>query len=203
MTANGHRHNQRSDAELLRRVGMQDAEAFRQLYMEYFGRLGRFLTRVTTKPQLIEEIINDTMFVVWKRAADFRGDSRPSTWVFGIAYRVALKAVARERRPALSPVDPEHVEAGIHEAQVDELLGRAELDDWLRTALGCLSAEHRLAVELAYFMGMSCDEIAEVMDCPAGTVKTRIFHARRHLKGILQKLAAPAGDRARAPGGPR
>ena len=188
MTAAGRKAGQVDDAELLRRVGQRDRAAFHQLYMDYFGRLGRFLTRVTRRPEVIEEVINDTMLAVWNQAAGFRGDSRPSTWIFGIAYRVALKAVQRGAQPLHGPPDPGlDMDAG----ELEGLLGRAELDDWLQRGLGCLSAEHRLAVELAYFMGMSCDEIAAITGCPAGTVKTRIFHARLHLKRVLQQLAAP------------
>ena len=185
-----------SDAELLRRVAGRDREALHSLYLAYFGRLGRFLTRVTTRPEVIEEIINDTMLAVWNQAGRFRGDSRPSTWIFGIAYRLALKAMRRSRQSLHAPIEdlPEGTLAEVDEA-LGDLLERAEVDDWLGRALERLSPEHRLAVELAYFMGLSCREIAEVADCPEGTVKTRMFYARRYLAGILEELAEPATGR--------
>ena len=190
MAADEHRLGAHDEAELLRRVAQCDRAAFHRLYLEYFGRLGRFLTRVTRQPEVIEEVINDTMLAVWNQAGQFRGDSRPSTWIFGIAYRVALKAV---RRDTPFPTDPsmtdEIEDAGI----ADGLLRHAEIDDWLQQGLGQLSAEHRMAIELAYYMGMSCDEIATITDCPVGTVKTRIFHARLHLRRILNLLASPKG----------
>lgn len=185
-----------SDAELLRRIAGRDREALHGLYLEYFGRLGRFLTRVTTRPEVIEEIVNDTMLAVWNQAGQFRGDSRPSTWIFGIAYRLALKAMRRSKRALHAPIEQVPEENLVDdEATLGDLLERAETDDWLAQALEQLSAEHRLAIELAYFMGMSCEEISEVAGCPQGTVKTRIFYARRYLGRILRELAEPAGGR--------
>ena len=176
-----------SELDLLRRVSAGDREALRQLYLKYFPRLSRFLVRVIDQPSMVEELINDTMLVVWQRAGEFRGDSRPSTWILGIAYRRALKALKRGTQLAMS----DETRAYEEPMDLDPLLTSAEADDWLSQALQRLSAEHRLTVELAYFMGLSCDEIAEVTDCPAGTVKTRLFYARRHLRELLAALAAP------------
>lgn len=190
MTGEG-RDSAQEDLGLLQRVSAGDREALRQLYQKYFARLSRFLSRVTDQRSVIEELINDTMLVVWLRAGEFRGDSRPSTWIFGIAYRRALKTLKRSARAArqlavVSEVGPDT------EVSPDPLSARAETEDWLRRALERLSAEHRLTIELAYFMGMSCEEIAEVTDCPAATVKTRLFYARRHLREILLTLATPS-----------
>jgi RNA polymerase sigma-70 factor (ECF subfamily) len=188
MAAEDHRLGTHDEAELLRRVAARDHAAFHQLYLEYFGRLGRFLTRVTRQPEVIEEVINDTMLAVWNQAGQFRGDSRPSTWIFGIAYRVALKALRRDASmPADSSMPADVFDTGVADGQ----LMCAEIDDWLQQGLGQLSAEHRMAIELAYYMGMSCEEIAAITSCPVGTVKTRIFHARLHLRRILNLLAGP------------
>ncbi len=90
-----HQQQQRdeSDRLLLDRVVAGDRDAFRDLYIAYHRRLARFLTRLTRRYELAEEIINDTMWVVWRRADKFRGDSRVSTWIIGIAYRRALKSL--------------------------------------------------------------------------------------------------------------
>jgi RNA polymerase sigma-70 factor (ECF subfamily) len=196
MTARSRDTTAPADVELISSIGRRDREAFRQLYMAYFGRLGRFLCRITTRPQLIEEVINDTMLVVWNSADRFRGDSRPSTWIFGIAYRVALKAIDRDRRALPPAQDTIPIEQAGEELAVDDLLDRAELDDWLGMALDRLSPEHRLSLELAHFMGFTCEEIARITGCPVGTVKSRIHHARVHLRNSLRQLAASsaAGD---------
>jgi RNA polymerase sigma-70 factor (ECF subfamily) len=167
---------------LLTRIIARDAQAMHELYHLYHRRLARFLMRLTSRYDLAEEIINDTFWVIWQHAADFRGASQLSTWVFGIAYRRALKTLRRVR-PDL-PLDSEEVPE-----QTEEPWQQAELREWLGAALGKLPHEQRMVLELAYHLGHSCEEIAEIMQCPTNTVKTRMFHARRKLKGLLNTLA--------------
>src|SRR5438477_406511 len=87
------------ERELLSRVCAQDLQAFERLYRMYRPRLARFLMGMLQRPQLIEEVLDDTMMVVWQSAGNFRGSSKPSTWIFAIAYRKALKAKARWPQP--------------------------------------------------------------------------------------------------------
>ena len=87
------------ERELLSRVSAQDLQAFERLYRMYRPRLARFLMGMLQRPQLIEEVLDDTMMVVWQTAGNFRGSSKPSTWIFAIAYRKALKARARWPEP--------------------------------------------------------------------------------------------------------
>src|SRR6266571_4938972 len=82
-----------NEVRLIGQIAGGDRLAFTQLYRAYFPRLTRFLDRMTRKPTLIEEIINDTLLVVWQKAASFNHTSKVSTWVFAIAYRKALKAI--------------------------------------------------------------------------------------------------------------
>jgi RNA polymerase sigma-70 factor (ECF subfamily) len=173
-----------SDRRLLAKVAARDREAFRELYIIYHRRLARFLVRLTRRYELAEEIINDTLWVVWRKAADFRGDSRVSTWIMGIAYRRALKTLRSRGNQALDtvPIENEPLVAP------DEL-GEAEMGEWILLAMQQLPAEQRLAVEFAYGYGHSCEEIALIMDCPVNTVKTRLFHAREKLRTALPGLA--------------
>ena len=78
---------------LLQRVAERDRQAFEELYTTYHRRLSRFLMRLAPRFDFAEEIINDTFWVVWRKAGDFRGASRVSTWIMGIAYRRALRAL--------------------------------------------------------------------------------------------------------------
>jgi RNA polymerase sigma-70 factor (ECF subfamily) len=167
---------------LLTRIAARDAQAMHELYHLYHRRLARFLMRLTSRYELAEEIINDTFWVIWQHAADFRGASQLSTWIFGIAYRRALKTLKRVRPDLMAEMDeaPE---------QVEEPWQQAELREWLGMALAKLPHEQRMVLELAYNVGHSCEEIATIMQCPINTVKTRMFHARRKLKGLLTSLA--------------
>lgn len=174
--------NQR-EAALLRGIAARDSAALKELYLLYHRRLARFLTRLTSRGEVAEEIINDTFWVVWQRAGDFRGASLVSTWILGIAYRRALKALQR-LRPTLAAED------GIGEAS-EEPWQHAELSEWLSVALARLPHEQRTVLELAYTLGHSCEEIAAIMGCPVNTVKTRMFHARRKLRVLLEALGGP------------
>lgn len=176
---------------LLARTATGDREAFRDLYFMFHRRLARFLLRLTRRPEVAEEIINDTMLVVWQRAAEFRGDSHVSTWILGIAYRRALKTLNRETRHDASAAASMDEPLPLDPATLSGLAHQAELSDWLDSALARLSPPHRLVIELAHVLGLSCEEIAQVVDCPVNTVKTRMFYARQHLRAELATLATP------------
>ncbi|MDE2262542.1 MAG: sigma-70 family RNA polymerase sigma factor [Gammaproteobacteria bacterium] len=180
----GGRSNDARECALLVRIAGRDSAAMKELYLLYHRRLARFLMRLTTRYDLAEEIINDTFWVVWQHAGDFRGASRVSTWILGIAYRRGLKTLRYAGPP---PVDIE-VET---EPAADEPARQEELNEWLDVALRRLPLEQRTAIELAYHLGHSCEEIASIMQCPVNTVKTRMFHARRKLKTLLTTLAGP------------
>src|ERR1700681_4991733 len=83
------------DEDLLRDVARGDRRALDTLYLGYHRRLARFLSRIAPRYETVEEIINDTFMVVWQHAKEFRGASRVSTWIIGIAYRIALKSLRR------------------------------------------------------------------------------------------------------------
>jgi RNA polymerase sigma-70 factor (ECF subfamily) len=175
-----------AEAVLMRRIVQRDRIAFQELYLIYHRRLARFLLRLTTRHDLIEEVINDSLWVVWRKAGEFRGQSTISTWIMGIAYRRALKTL-RSRRTKEWFID---LVAQLPTTAVDS----REHDvnhDWLSHALGELPLEQRSALELAYLYGHSCEEIADIMDCPVNTVKSRMFQARHKLQGILPRLAGP------------
>ncbi|HKX92927.1 MAG TPA: sigma-70 family RNA polymerase sigma factor [Sphingomicrobium sp.] len=170
------------ERELLNRVGARDLDAFERLYRLYQPRLARFLINLVRRPQLVEEVLNDTMMVVWQTAGKFRGTSKPSTWIFAIAYRKAQKAKARWPDPVEAKGEDRRASA---EPEPDEQLRHSRLHDALITAMNGLSADHRAVVDLTYFHGMGYREIAEVLDCPVNTVKTRMFHARRRLRAAM------------------
>ncbi len=167
---------------LLDRVKAQDVHAFERLYRIYQPRLARFLATLVQRPQLVEEVLDDTMMVVWQTAGSFRGTSKLSTWIFAIAYRKALKA--RARWP--EPVEDEPFDSRVSsDPGPDQHLHHRRLHDALVAAMNELSTEHRSVVDLTYFHCMGYREIAEIMNCPVDTVKTRMFHARRRLKRAI------------------
>lgn len=168
------------ELELLHLIAAQDRTAFKELYLVYHRRLARFLMRMTRHHDVIEEIINDTLWTVWQKAGEFRGASRVSTWIVGIAYRRALKTL---RRSAMRPQATQEETAAVDAHSIDEER------EWIECALAELPLEQRSVLELSYLMGHSCEEVAEIMQCPVNTVKTRMFHAREKLRRSLPRLA--------------
>ena len=178
--------NAAREKDLIARIADGDRKAFEELYYLYHRRLARFLTRLTRRYDLAEEVVNDTFWVVWRKARTFRGDSQPSTWILGIAYRKARNAFRTSARLAEKNLEIEQLPPTDEQPADIE-----ELRDWLGRALAELPLEQRLAVELCYELGHSCEEIATMMDCPVNTVKTRLFHARAKLQRLLPQLATP------------
>jgi RNA polymerase sigma-70 factor (ECF subfamily) len=179
-----------AERELLERIAHgRDQAAFRELYGNYYQRLSRLLARMSVRREDIEEVINDTFWVVWTKAGEFRGASQLSTWIIGIAYRRALNAL---RRAKIRPVSDEPFdEDSISVASTDD----AETDgQWLALGLSRLPVEQRMALELTYTLGHSCEEVAAILDCPVNTVKTRLFRARETLKQVLPELAGMTGE---------
>jgi RNA polymerase sigma-70 factor (ECF subfamily) len=192
-------HGDEGDRDLLRRIRCADRRAFEQLYLGYHKRLVKFLFRVIRRHEDLEEVINDAFLIVWQHAGDFRGASRVSTWIFGIAYRCALKAIRRStvrlRGAALDDQDGE--------AAVEDAARETEDRQLLDLGISCLPPEQRLVFVLAYCMDHSCEEIAAIVACPVNTVKSRMWHARRKLRTIISAAAEPQrialdGDGARA-----
>ena len=172
------------DRRLVIRICRRELAAFETLYRRYHPRVSRFLHRMLRPSHLVEEVLNDTLFVVWNQAERFNGQSKVSTWIFAIAYRKALKAIAAHDEPMASPPDDEQVldeDSARPEARMSLVQLRAAID----VALRGLSPDQRAAVELTYFHGFTYPEIAQIVECPTDTVKTRMFHARRRLKAAF------------------
>lgn len=174
------------DLAALAEIQAGNRAAFDDMYRRYYPRLMDFLGRVLNHRELAEEVVNDTMYTVWNAGESFAGRSKVSTWVFGIAYKKALKRLSRDRRHAADTLDEAYDSLSDNDpareadvAQVRAALGRA---------LDRLSPAHRSVVELTYMMDCSYEEIAEIVGCPVNTVKTRMFHARAHLRRLLGAL---------------
>lgn len=175
-------HAGADEPRLLARTAAGDRRAFETLYRGYFPRLARFLYRMPASASQLEEIIDDTMLVVWRKAGTFDGSCRVSTWIFAIAWRTARKAL----RLADEPLDLDTDALPCDSAwEPDSLLDARERHDAVAAALDLLPMAQRMVVTLTYFHDMDYDEIADVLECPVNTVKTRMFHARKRLRSAL------------------
>jgi RNA polymerase sigma-70 factor (ECF subfamily) len=175
------------ELRLLDRIIGGDRAAFEEMYRLYHPRLTRFLMNLVRRPPLVEEVLNDTMMVVWDRAHTFNGMSKLSTWIFAIAYRKAMKGLRRQDEAIEDHEADQRVST---DAGPEDQAGQHRLNALLLRAMDQLSPAHRAVVDLTYFHELGYREIASILDCPVDTVKTRMFHARRHLKRQLDGALA-------------
>ena len=174
------------EAAWIRRIAAGDRQAFEELYHAYHQRVFRYVVRLVHDRERAEEVTSEALVDVWKGAGTFKGRSRPSTWIFGIAHHKALNAV---RRRPLAEVELEHAEAVPDRGEGPETgVALAALRESVRRALERLSPEHHAVVELTHYHGFSYGEIAEIMKCPVNTVKTRMFYARKQLQAHLEHM---------------
>jgi len=169
----------------IHQIAAGDRDAFERLYHAYAPRLFRYLFSMIDNAGTSEELTNDVMVAAWKGAGTFRGESRVSTWLFGIARYKALNAV-RQPQPVTVDVEIASQVAASGEGP-QEVVQRHSLEKTVRSALQELTPEHREVVELTFYQGLSYQEIADIMQCPVNTVKTRMFYAKKKLEEALEK----------------
>jgi len=186
----GNSGNSANAAELLllRRVADSDRGAFTKLFENYHPRLFTFLFRLTRSHGSAEELASDVLLTLWKDAGRFRGESKVSTWVFGIAYRQAL-AHLRKRKLNLTYF-ADGVELPGDAGSVDPN-SQIEREDWVRRGIDKLPSKQKLTVMLVYFLGLSCEETASATGVSVSTVKTRMFYARQKIKQHLISSSVP------------
>lgn len=162
----------KSDEALLWSVGQADRAAFRELYDRHADRVYRFALSLVRNGHLAEEVLQETMLAVWKQAEKFRGSSKATTWILGIARNQAHGLLRREKKGERLPEDP------AHEPDPAEV---AEIDVRVKQALETLSPEHQEALHLVFYEEMSLADAAAVLGVPEGTVKSRLYYARKAL----------------------
>lgn len=183
-----------TDLSLIAKISAGDRAAFRVLYERYYDRLLRFICRITGQIEEAQEGVNDVMLVVWQKSAQFRGDSKVSTWILGIAYRKALQLAEKKRRWMDRFKASDISDWNELPSPKSEHTDEAEMQDWLQHGLRQLSPKQRAVVELTHYYGFSYEEIGEILDCPTNTVKTRMFHAREKLRRALPPLESGASE---------
>lgn len=169
------------DMAILQEVAHGDQEALAELYRRFSSMLFGFLISLIHDPAAAEDLLQEVFLAVWTGAGRFRGASSVKTWMFNIAYKRSVSWLRKRRDLPIPEVDELLVEPGVEGTALTNIQNQA-----IRRALGCLPAEHRAVLELVFFYDCAYKEIAEIMDCPVGTVKSRMSHARRELLGILR-----------------
>lgn len=162
----------RSDSQLLSRIADQDRGAFCLFFERHSDRVFRFALSLTRSPHLAEEVLQETMMAAWKGARKFKGHSKVTTWLLGIAKNQAYNLLRREERGRRLPetLDP-----------VADPAGEAEMAVRVERALDTLPEAQREVLHLVFYENLTVRETAELLGVPEGTVKSRMHHARKRL----------------------
>ena len=183
-----------TDQQLIARVQKGDARAFDMLVLKYQHKIFGLISRYVQDADEVQDVAQEAFIKAYKALPKFRGDSQFYTWLYRIAVNTAKNhLVSRSRRPPGSDVDVEDAEyydggAALRDIESPEsALFGAELKAVVEAAIADLPDDLRTAVTLREFDGLSYEDIAEIMDCPVGTVRSRIFRAREAIDGRVRE----------------
>jgi len=191
------------DAPLLERVKQGDVKAFEMLVVKYQRRIERLIGRMVRDTDLVPDIAQETFIRAYRAIGQFRGESAFYTWLYRIAVNTAKKSLGGLKRDLLvtessraSRDDDEEtsrLENELTDGETPEaVLASKEVAAAVNAAIDALSEDLRQAISLREIEGLSYEEIADLMDCPIGTVRSRIFRAR---EAIAQRLRPLLGTR--------
>lgn len=179
------------DVDLVERVARRDQAAFAELYRRFSGMLLSFLSGLLSDGAAAEDLLQEVFLAVWKGAGRFRRMASVKTWLFNIAYKQGISWLRKRRELPLA--DFEHLPASGNPEQ--NALDRVDREVLLQ-AFNQLSPQHRSVLELVLYYEMSYAEVAQVLECPVGTVKSRLSYARRQMVALITlKDHSAGGDR--------
>lgn len=188
------------DQELVRRVQQGDKKAFDVLVMKYQQRIVKLISRYVRDQDEVQDVSQEAFIKAYRALANFRGDSAFYTWLYRIAINTAKNyLVSQGRRPPATDVDADeatYLEGGERLSDTDtpeQLVQRDEIERVIFETIDALPEELRTAITLREMEGLSYEEIAETMDCPIGTVRSRIFRAREAIEVKLKPLLESRG----------
>ena len=183
-----------TDKQLVARVQKGDSRAFDMLVLKYQHRIFGLISRYVHDADEVQDVAQEAFIKAYRALPKFRGDSAFYTWLYRIAINTAKNyLVSRSRRPPGSEVEVEDAEyyasgTALHEIETPEnALFGAELKAVVETAIRELPEDLRTAVTLREFDGLSYEDIADIMDCPIGTVRSRIFRAREAIDSQVKE----------------
>jgi RNA polymerase sigma-70 factor (ECF subfamily) len=183
------------DRTLVERVQRGDKRAFDVLVLKYQHKLVKLVSRYVRDPSEVMDVVQEAFIKAYRALPSFRGESAFYTWIYRIAINTAKNyLVAQGRRPPDGDIDSGDVDQIEGETELkdnatpERLLLRDEIEETVMDAIAQLPEDLRVAITLRELEGLSYEEIAEAMDCPVGTVRSRIFRAREAINKRLQPL---------------
>ena len=187
--------NAEVDAEIVKRVQQGEKKAFDILVLKYQHKIANLVARYSSHPGDVMDITQEAFIKAYRALPNFRGDSAFYTWIYRIAINTAKNyVVAQSRRPPTSDIDAAEAEqySGFDSLKggdtPEKLLMRDELKAVVFKTIESLAEELKVAITLREFEGLSYEEIADIMECPVGTVRSRIFRAREIIDNNIRPL---------------
>lgn len=174
-------------AALLVRIANGESKAMEEFYRAFSRTIYAFVLRRLKNPVESEEVVVETMYEVWRNAGSFGGRSRPRTWLLGIAHHKLLDRLRASNANIFETLGEEAANIASDEMSAFERLAQQQTGEQIRACLIDLPDEQRECIHLAFYEDLGIAEIAEIQGCPANTVKTRLFHARKKLKICLER----------------
>lgn len=179
------------DEVLIRRIADGDLLAMQVLFARHQLHVYRFVLRLVRNQAAAEDLISEVFLDVWRQAGRFEGRSQVTTWLLSIARFKALSSLRRRPEAELDEDEAAAVEDGADDPSIT--LQKKDKGALLRQCLDALSVEHREIIDLVYYHEQSVDEVAQVLGIPAGTVKTRMFYARKKLSEVMKARGVDRG----------
>ena len=190
------------DQQLVERVQRGDKQAFGLLVAKYQRKLARLLSRLIRDPAEVEDVAQETFIKAYKALPAFRGDSAFYTWLYRIGINTAKNFLVSQgrRAPTTTDFDSEEAETfedadQLRDNTPERLLMTKQIGDTVNVAMEALPEELRTAIVLREIEGLSYEEIATIMECPIGTVRSRIFRAREAISEKLKPLLDTAPNK--------
>ena len=180
-------NNQREEVALLNAIASRDESAFSKMYSRYQPRLLKFCAAYFNGDvALAADVVDDALFDVWNKAANYKETAKVSTWIFTIARYKAIDFLRKKRELSITDDEDSHIKDT--SASPYELTSQANEQERVQACLAKLSDMHREMIILMYYQGLTIKEIAVITGNPQNTVKTRMFHAREKMNTMLIRM---------------
>lgn len=177
------------ELQLVKKIAEGDRQAFHTVYEQTYGKVARYVRGLVGNEMTAEDVVIQTYTVAWQKASAFKGTSRLTTWLIGIARNIAFKEF-RKNKPHV-PFDEAYTAVDDSSYREPERQDRKEK---MKQVLQTLPPKQREVLELVFYQDLTYPEVSEIVGIPVNTVKTRVFHAKKAMKEKLRKLDITAND---------
>lgn len=181
--------NDQRDRELLKKIAKGNEGAMQEFFQRMYPVVYAFSYKRLIESADAADVVNEVMLQIWQKAHTFEGRSKAKTWVLGITHNKVVDHLRKRLRNQYDELDEQIEDETANSGMLD--ISLAQDADAVKHCMDKLSDTHRQVVHLAFYEDMPYPEIAQVLDCPTGTVKTRMMHAKNNLRRCLQSTIAP------------